>query len=156
MRIILRANHLTCSQMKREKLGLLTLRAWNNGQSTDNIWTDWRVDGSTFRLASHVDWSHSIRIVLKRNWIKISMLFSITVVPVVNSMWQVTVYCRTTIWNPEWNVTRNVVYNLCIETEIRVHALTVTTLTIFSLLLAKQRFLLWKYITPVLVHGPLF
>ena len=70
MRIILRANHLTCSQMKREKLALLTLRAWNNGQSTDNVWTDW------IHLASHADWSHLIRIVLKMNWIKISVLFS--------------------------------------------------------------------------------
>ena len=29
-------------------------------QSTDNVHTDWGVDCSTFRLASHVDWSHLI------------------------------------------------------------------------------------------------
>ena len=46
----------------------------NNGQSTGNVWTDWRVDQSTFRLAGHVDRSHLI--VLKMKYIKISMLFS--------------------------------------------------------------------------------
>ena len=29
-------------------------RARNNGRSTDNVWTDWEVDLSTFRLAGHV------------------------------------------------------------------------------------------------------
>ena len=28
--------------------------ARNNGRSTDNVWTDWEVDLSTFRLAGHV------------------------------------------------------------------------------------------------------
>ena len=46
----------------------------NNGRSTDNVRTDWRVDRSTFRLAGHVDWSQLI--VLKMKYIKISMLFS--------------------------------------------------------------------------------
>ena len=42
------------------------------------------------------------------------------------------------IWNPGWNTTRNVVYNLRIETDIGVHALSVTKLRIFSLLWVKQ------------------
>ena len=40
-------------------------RAQNNSRSTDNVRNDWNVDWSTFRLASHGDWSHSI--VLKIN-----------------------------------------------------------------------------------------
>ena len=46
----------------------------NNGRSTVNVRTDWRVHQSTFRLASHVDRSHLI--VLKMKYIKISTLFS--------------------------------------------------------------------------------
>ena len=48
------------------------------------------------------------------------------------------VHCETLIWNPGWNRTRNVVYNSRIETDIRVHALSVTKSRIFSLLWVKQ------------------
>ena len=40
-------------------------RARNNGRSTDNVRTDWRVDRSTFRLAGHVVRSHSIVLKMK-------------------------------------------------------------------------------------------
>ena len=97
-------------------------RARNNGRSTDNVRTDWGVDQSTFRLAGHVDRSQSI--VLKT---------------IVISMWQVAVHCETLIWNPGWNTTTTVVYNSRIETDIGVHALSVTKLKIFSLLWVKQQ-----------------
>ena len=38
-------------------------RDQNNGRSMDNVWIDWGVDRSTFRLAGHVDCS--LLIVLK-------------------------------------------------------------------------------------------
>ena len=46
-------------------LDLPTNRARNSGQSTDNVWNDLGVDRSTFRLAGHVDRSHSIVLKMK-------------------------------------------------------------------------------------------
>ena len=40
-------------------------RAQNNGWSMVNVWTEWGVDWSTFRLAGQVDWSHSIVLKMK-------------------------------------------------------------------------------------------
>ena len=37
-----------------------SLRARNNGRSADNVRANWGVDWSTFRLAGHIDRSHSI------------------------------------------------------------------------------------------------
>ena len=41
-------------------------RAQNNGWSTDNVWTDWGVDWSTFCLAGQVDLSHLILLKIKK------------------------------------------------------------------------------------------
>ena len=56
----------------------------------------------------------------------------------VCSEW-LSINCETLIWNPGWNRTRNVVWNSRIETDIRVHALSVTKSRIFSLLWVKQQ-----------------
>ena len=41
------------------------IRARNNSRSMDNVRNDWGVDRSTFRLADHVDRSHSIVLKIK-------------------------------------------------------------------------------------------
>ena len=68
-----------------------------------------KCDWSTFHLASRVDRSHLI--VLKMKWIKISMLFKCFSC----SKSLCIVICGTLIWNPGWNATRTVVYNLGID-----------------------------------------
>ena len=66
-------------------------------------------------------------------------------------------YYGTLIWNHPWNATRTVAYNSRIETDFGVHALPVTKLKLFSLLLIKQPlFYFGKCVSPVLDHGPLF
>ena len=64
----------------------------DNGRSTGNVQTDWKVDRSTFRLAGHVYRSHLI--ILKGNTLQFPCC---SVVTVVISMWRVAVYCGTLI-----------------------------------------------------------
>ena len=54
-----------CPQWSNAACMCNKIRARNNGRSTDNVQTDWRVDWSTFRLAGHVVRSHSIVLKMK-------------------------------------------------------------------------------------------
>ena len=88
---------------------VLKSRARNNGQSIDNVQTDWGVDRSEPFIFPVMLTGH-IRSGLYWKWNKLKFPCC-SVVSVIISMWRVAVYCRTLIWNPGWNATRTIVYN---------------------------------------------
>ena len=106
----------------------------NKGQSTDNVQTEsdrW-VDRWTFRRSC---WLVTFSCIEMKQ-IKTSMLFSCF------SCYQyVASHCVLQNFDlKSWkNATIPIVYNSCIETDIRVHTLSVTKLKIFSLSLVRQK-----------------
>ena len=90
-------------------------RARNNGRSTDNVQTDCVFDRSNFRLAGHVDRSKFNRI---ENEINLRfLLFSCYL--------SSRCVLRTVDVKSWWHITRAVVYNSRIETDIGIRPLPI-------------------------------
>ena len=74
MELIYFWNYILCFGLYKTCVTGLKIQCTCNGQSMDNVWTDWGVCQSTFCLAGLVDQSHSI--ILKKKKKKISLLLS--------------------------------------------------------------------------------
>lgn len=74
MELIYFWNYILCFGLYKTCVTGLKIQCTCNGQSMDNVWTDWVVCQSTFCLAGLVDQSHSI--ILKKKKKKISLLLS--------------------------------------------------------------------------------
>lgn len=79
MELIYFWNYILCFGLYKTCVTGLKIQCTCNGQSMDNVWTDWGVCQSTFCLAGLVDQSHSI--ILKKKKKKISLLLSCFITP---------------------------------------------------------------------------
>lgn len=79
MELIYFWNYILCFGLYKTCVTGLKIQCTCNGQSMDNVWTDWVVCQSTFCLAGLVDQSHSI--ILKKKKKKISLLLSCFITP---------------------------------------------------------------------------
>ena len=80
MELIYFWNYILCFGLYKTCVTGLKIQCTCNGQSMDNVWTDWGVCQSTFCLTGLVDQSHSI-ILKKKKKKEISLLLSCFINP---------------------------------------------------------------------------